>query len=79
MQGLNIELYGFVFTDVSAALSSSRKINLGGGALRARQCRFRLNHRKSLCHARFQDRVSDNVGFPKRSARAPTRAAAVAK
>lgn len=79
MRGLNIKVYGFVFTDVSAVLSPSRKINLGGGALGAHQRRLRLNHRKSPCHARFQERILDNVWFPKCSARAPAKAAAAAK
>lgn len=79
MRGLNIKVYGFVFTDVSAALSPSRKINLGGGVLGAHRRRLRLNCRKSPCHARSRERISDNVWFPKRSAWAPTRAAAAAK
>lgn len=79
MQGLNVKVYGFVFTDVSAALSPSRKINLGGGALRAHQHRFRLHCGKSQCQARFQEVILNNVWFPRCSAQAPTRAAAVAK
>lgn len=54
VQGLNIKVNAFVFTDVSAALSLSRKVNLGDGALGAHWCRFRPNCRKSLCHASFQ-------------------------
>jgi len=79
VQGLHIKVYGYVFRDVSAALSPSRKITLGGGAHRAHQRRLRLNRRKSPCHARFREMISDNVWFPKCSAWAPARAAAAAK
>lgn len=79
MQGLNIKVHGFVFTNVSAALSPSRKVNLGSGALRAHQHRFRLPCRKSQCHARFQEVILHNVWFPKCSVQAPTRAAACGK
>lgn len=72
-------MYGFVSTDVSAVLSPREKINLGGGALGAHRRRLRLNCRKSPCHSRFQEMISDNVWSPKCDAQAPARAAAVAK
>lgn len=59
VQGLNIIVNAFVFTDVSAALSLSRKVNPGDGALGAHQCRFRPNCRKSLCHTSFQEITHD--------------------
>lgn len=59
VQGLNTIVNAFVFTDVSAALSLSRKVNPGDGALGAHRCRFRPNCRKSLCHTSFQEITHD--------------------
>lgn len=61
VQGLNIKVNGFVFTDVSATLSPSRIVNLGDGALGAQQCRFRASCRISLYHTRFQEMILDNL------------------
>lgn len=59
VQGLNIKVNVFVVTDDSVAVSPSRKVNLVDGVLGAHQCRFRPNHRKSLCHASFQEMILD--------------------
>lgn len=79
VQRLSIKVNAFVFTDVSVALSPSRKVNLVEGALGVHQCRFRPNSRKSLCHASFQEITLDNLRFPKCSIYALTRAAVVIK
>lgn len=51
----------YLFLHVSVAFSPSRKVNLVDGALGVHQCGFRPNHRKSLCHASFQEMILDNL------------------